>query len=83
MHDVEHIESMGRDRVLVAVPMGSADLAVASSGTAFPSAPALGALLVAMDKDSAKHPRRASLVCPRLTIILHDPSLMLPCLSHV
>lgn len=80
---MEHVESVGRDRVLVAVPMGSADPAAASSGTAFPSAPALGALLIAMDKDSAKHPRQVSSACSMPSMTSHDLLLVRSCSSHV
>lgn len=57
MYDVEHVQTMGRDVVLVAIPMGTARPFTSSSGTAFPSTLALGALLVATDKQSATHPR--------------------------
>lgn len=60
MYDVEHVESLGQDVVLVAVPMITSRPYTSSSGTAFPGYPVLGALLVAMDRDSATHPRSAS-----------------------
>ena len=61
MYDVEHAQSMGRDVVLMAIPMGVPRPFTLSSGTAFPGAVALGALLVAIDKQSASHPRQADL----------------------
>jgi len=58
MYDVEHVEPLGHDVVLVAVPMGYSEPFTSSTGTAFPGAPALGALLVAMDRQSSTHPRQ-------------------------
>ena len=58
MYDVEHVESLGNDVVLVAVPMGNTEPFTSSIGTAFPAAPALGALLVAMDRESSTHLRQ-------------------------
>lgn len=55
---MEHVESLGHDVVLVAVPMGNTEPYTSSTGTAFPGAPALGALLVAMDRQSSTHPRQ-------------------------
>ena len=55
---MEHVESLGHDVVLVAVPMGNIEPFTSSTGTAFPGAPALGALLVAMDRQSSTHPRQ-------------------------
>ncbi len=57
MYDVEHVQSLGREGVLMAIPMGTSRPFTSSSGTAFPSTQALGALLVATDKQSATHPR--------------------------
>lgn len=69
MYDVEHVEALGHDVVLVAVPLGCCPRAGGSaSGTAFPACPSLGALLVAMDRESARHPRHAlpipNMLCP-------------------
>ena len=66
---MEHVEALGHDVVLVAVPLGCCPRAGPSpSGTAFPACPSLGALLVAMDRESAKHPRHAlpipHMLCP-------------------
>ena len=58
---MEHVQSLGRDVVLMAIPMGTSRPFTSSSGTAFPSTLALGALLVATDKQSATHPRSAIL----------------------
>ena len=58
---MEHVQSLGRDVVLMALPMGTARPYTSSSGTAFPASLALGALLVATDKQSSTHPRQADL----------------------
>ena len=88
MYDVEHVESPGHDVVLVAVPLGCCPTAGPSpSGTAFPASPSLGALLVAMDRESARHPRHAlpipDMLC--LAASLPDPPRRLhthPCMPE-
>ena len=76
---MEHVESLGHDVVLVAVPLGCCPRAGPSpSGTAFPASPSLGALLVAMDRESARHPRHAPsiphMLCPALLLACMTPS---------
>ena len=75
---MEYVESLGHDVVLVAVPLGCYPRAGPSpSGTAFPACPSLGALLVAMDRESARHPRHAlpipHMLCPASLQACIDP----------
>ena len=74
---MEHVQSLGRDVVLLAIPMGTARPYTLSSGTAFPGSLALGALLVATEKQSATHPRQADLKWIRKPYCLTEPSNIL------